>query len=89
MGGCTRRGVHVRPLHTPRVGAGNAINVDNAETLEIAGNVVERAYHAGINVRGAKISSNVRDCPLVRILIYQNKVTDAIRTGDDCGNIET
>ena len=76
-------------LRSPRVGATNAINVENAETLEIAGNVVERAWHAGINVRGGKISGNVRDCPLTRILIYQNKVTDSIRTGDDCGNIET
>ena len=76
-------------LRSPRVGAGDAINVDNAETLEVAGNVVERSWHAGINVRGAKISGNVRDCPLSRILIYQNKVTDSIRTGDDCGNIET
>jgi hypothetical protein len=76
-------------LRSQRVGAANAINVDNAETLEIAGNVVSRAWHAGINVRGAKISSNVRDCPLTRILIHQNKVTDSIRTGDDCGNIET
>ena len=76
-------------LRSQRVGATNAINVENAETLEIAGNVVERAWHAGINVRGAKISSSVRDCPLTRILIYQNKVTDSIRTGDDCGNIET
>jgi len=76
-------------LRSPRVGAGNAINVDNAETLEVAGNVVQRAWHAGINVRGAKISGNVRDCPLSRILVYQNKVTDSIRTGDDCGNIET
>jgi len=76
-------------LRSPRVGAANAINVDNAEILEVAGNVVERAWHAGINVRGAKISSNVRDCPLTRILIYHNKVTDSIRTGDDCGNIET
>ena len=76
-------------LRSPRVGAANAINVVNAETLEIAGNIVSRAWHAGINVHGAKISSNVRDCPLTRILIYQNKVTDSIRTGDDCGNIET
>ncbi len=76
-------------LRSVRVGAADAINVDNAETLEVAGNVVERAWHAGINVRGAKISSNVRDCPLTRILIYRNKVTDSIRTGDDCGNIET
>ena len=76
-------------LRSPRVGAADAINIDNAETLEVAGNVVERAWHAGINVRGSKISGNVRDCPLTRILIYQNKVTDSIRTGDDCGNIET
>jgi hypothetical protein len=76
-------------LRSPRVGAANGINVDSAETLEIVGNVVERAWHAGINVHGSKRSSNVRDCPLTRILIHQNKVTDAIRTGDDCGNIET
>lgn len=52
-------------------------------------NFVERAWHAGINVRGAKISGSVTDCPLARTLIYQNKVTDSIRAGDDCGNIET
>jgi hypothetical protein len=80
---------HRTGLRSPRVGACNAINVDNAETLQVAGNVVERAWHAGINVRGSKISGNVRDCPLTRILIYQNKVLDSIRTGDDCGNIET
>ena len=84
-----RNRLHRTGLRSFRVGAANAINVDNAEILEIAGNVVTRAWHAGINVRGAKISSNVRDCPLTRILIYQNKVTDSIRTGDDCGNIET
>lgn len=76
-------------LRPPRVGSGNAINLDNPQTLEVAGNVVDRAWHAGINVRGAKISGNLRDCPLSRLLIHQNKVTNAIRTGDDCGNIET
>jgi len=84
-----RNRLHRTGLRSPRVGAGNAINVDNAEILEIAGNVVTRAWHAGINVHGSKISSNVRNCPLTRILIYQNKVVDSIRTGDDCGNIET
>ncbi len=84
-----RNSLYRTGLRSPRVGAANAINVANAETLEIAGNVVARAWHAGINVHGAKISGNVRDCPLTRILIYQNKVTDSIRTGDDCGNIET
>jgi hypothetical protein len=76
-------------LRSPRVGASDAINVDNAETLVVAGNIVERSWHAGINVRGAKISGNVRDCPFSRMLIFQNRVTDSIRTGDDCGNIET
>ncbi len=84
-----RNSLYRTGLRSPRIGAANAINVDNAETLEVAGNVVSRAWHAGINVRGSKISSNVRDCPLTRILIHQNKVTDSIRTGDDCGNIET
>ena len=84
-----RNSLHETGHRSPRVGATNAINVVNAETLEVAGNIVSRAWHAGINVHGSKISSNVRDCPLTRILIHQNKVTDSIRTGDDCGNIET
>ena len=54
-------------LRSPRVGAVIAINVDNAVKLEVSGNVVERSCHEGINVRGAKISGNVRDCPLSRI----------------------
>ena len=73
----------------PRIGSSNAIDVACAETVEIAGNNVDRPWHAGINVHGAKISGNARDVPLSRILIYQNRVLDGIRTGDDCGNIET
>jgi hypothetical protein len=76
-------------LRSMRIGSCNAINAINAETLEIAGNIAERPYHCGINVFGAKRSHSVKDCPLTRILIYQNKVTDGIRLGDDCGNIET
>ncbi|EFK97687.1 Protein containing Laminin G domain [sediment metagenome] len=75
-----------RPM---RVGSANAIDVSNGQTVEIAGNIIEKPWHAGVNVHGAKISGNVRDVPLVRVLIYQNKVIDGIRTGDDCGNIET
>lgn len=75
-----------RPM---RVGSANAIDVTNGQTVEIAGNIIDTPWHAGVNVRCAKISGNVRDVPLSRVLIYQNKVTDGIRTGDDCGNIET
>jgi hypothetical protein len=72
-----------------RVGSANAIDVGNAQTVEIAGNIIDRPWHAGINVRCAKISGNLRDVPLSRVLIHHNRVIDGIRTGDDCGNIET
>lgn len=72
-----------------RVGSANAIDVGNAQTVEIAGNIIDRPWHAGINVHCAKISGNLRDVPLSRVLIHHNRVIDGIRTGDDCGNIET
>ena len=72
-----------------RVGSANAIDVACGQTVEIAGNIIDTPWHAGINVYGAKINNNLRDVPLSRILIYQNKVVNGIRTGDDCGNIET
>jgi hypothetical protein len=72
-----------------RVGSGNAIDIDCAQTVEIAGNIIDTPWHAGINVFGGKRGNHLGDVPLTRILIYQNKVTDGIRTGDDCGNIET
>ncbi len=76
-------------LRSQRVGSGNAIDIQCGQTVEVAGNIIETPWHAGINVFGAKINANIGDIPLSRILIYQNKVTDGIRTGDDCGNIET
>ncbi|MDO8542176.1 MAG: LamG domain-containing protein [Opitutaceae bacterium] len=75
-----------RPM---RVGSANAIDVGNAQTVEIAGNIIDRPWHAGVNVHAAKISGNLRDVPLSRVLIHHNRVIDGIRTGDDCGNIET
>jgi hypothetical protein len=73
----------------PRVGSSNAIDVGCGETVEVAGNIIDQPWHAGVNVHGGKISGNARDIPLSRILVYQNRVIDGIRQGDDCGNIET
>lgn len=73
----------------PRIGSSNAIDVAGGRLVEIAGNIIDMPWHAGVNVHGAKISGNTRDVPLVRLLIHQNRVVDGIRTGDDCGNIET
>jgi hypothetical protein len=76
-------------LRSQRAGAGNGIDVACPETLEIAGNIIDTPWHAGINVFGGKRGGHLRDVPLTRILIHQNKVVNGIRTGDDCGNIET
>lgn len=50
-----------------RVGSPNAIDVANGETVEIAGNIIDRPWHAGVNVHCAKISGNGRNqyavCP--------------------------
>ena len=72
-----------------RIGSANGIEVTCGQTVEIAGNIIVTPWHAGINVFGGKLNGNLGDIPLTRILIYQNKVTDGIRVGDDCGNIET
>ena len=72
-----------------RVGSANGIDIECGQTVEVGGNIVDRPWHAGVNVHCAKINDNVRDVPLSRVLIYQNRVIDGIRTGDDCGNIET
>ncbi len=72
-----------------RVGSANGIEIGCAQTLEVAGNIIDTPWHAGINVYGGKINNHLGDVPLSRTLIYQNKVVDGIRTGDDCGNIET
>jgi hypothetical protein len=72
-----------------RIGSSNGIDVANGETMEIAGNIVERPWHAGLYIRCGKLDGIHRDIPLSRVLMYQNKVIDGIRTGDDCGNIET
>jgi len=76
-------------LRPTRFGSGPAISVTNAETLEIAGNIIDRCYSIGINVRGAKRTGASWDCPLVRILIHHNKVTNSLLSTDDYGGIET
>lgn len=84
-----RNYIYKTGLRSQRTGSSNAINVICGQTVEIAGNIIETPWHAGINVFGGKLGGHLGDVPLSRILIYQNKVTDGIRTGDDCGNIET
>jgi hypothetical protein len=76
-------------LRPTRFDIGIAINLHWPKTVEIAGNIIDRCYSGGINVYGGKRGGSVRDCPLSRILIHHNKVTDSILSTDDVGGIET
>ncbi|MFC1806172.1 right-handed parallel beta-helix repeat-containing protein, partial [Planctomycetota bacterium] len=76
-------------LRPSRFGQGQALTITNAQTLEVAGNILDRCYSAGINVFGGKASRAVTHRPFVRLLIHHNKVTDPLLNNDDFGGIET
>jgi hypothetical protein len=70
-------------------GQGTALEVEYAETAEVAGNVFERICAQGIDVHGAKASGAATDRPFTRILIHHNKAVDTLLNVDDFGGIET
>ena len=76
-------------MRPTRFNLGDAIDVLNAQTVEVAGNVLDRLYSIGINVAGAKRNGSANDVPLSRILIHHNKVTNSLLSNDDFGGIET
>lgn len=76
-------------LRPSRYGHGHAIEIDCAETAEVAGNVGHRLYGSGIFVFGGKRSGAKADRPLVRILIHHNKIVDSLLNNNDWGGIET
>ncbi len=72
-----------------RYGQGHAIEIRFAETLEVAGNHLDRLYGSGIFVFGGKDQVAKVDRPLTRILIHHNKVVDSMLNNNDWGGIET
>jgi len=76
-------------LRPTRFELGFAVNILNPQTAEVAGNIVDRCYCGGINVHGGKRGGALRDCPLSRLVIHHNKVTDCLLSSDDFGGIET
>jgi len=75
-----------------RYGSGHAVTVSFAETMEVAGNILDRVWGAGIFLFGGKGSRNsnaLRDVPLCRLLVHHNKVTDSLLNTNDWGGIET
>ena len=84
-----RNRLHEVGRRPSRYGQGAAIDVANARTVEIAGNVVTRAWGLGINAVGGKRSGAAWDVPLSRVLIHHNKVVDPLLNNNDFGGIET
>lgn len=70
-------------------GQGEALEIDYAETAEVAGNIFDRVCAQGIDVHGGKQSRAAMDRPFTRILIHHNKAVDTLLNVDDFGGIET
>lgn len=70
-------------------GQGVALQIDYAQTAEVAGNIFNRVCSQGIDVHGAKPSGASTDRPFTRLLIHHNKVVDSLLNNDDFGGIET
>ena len=68
---------------------GVALEVEYAETAEVAGNMFARICAQGIDVHGAKASGAATDRPFTRILVHHNKAIDTLINVDDFGGIET
>ncbi|HBC88542.1 MAG TPA: hypothetical protein DCZ94_16465 [Lentisphaeria bacterium] len=72
-----------------RYAQGHNLLITGAETLDVAGNVVDRAYGSGIHIFGGKNNWNAGNRPFTRILIHNNKVMDTLLNTNDWGGIET
>ncbi len=68
---------------------GVGLEIEYAQTAEVAGNLFERICAQGIDVHGAKASGAATDRPFARILIHHNKAVDTLINVDDFGGIET
>lgn len=68
---------------------GVALEVEYAQTAEVAGNFFDRICAQGIDVHGAKASGAATDRPFARLLVHHNKAIDTLINVDDFGGIET
>jgi concanavalin A-like lectin/glucanase superfamily protein len=58
------------------------------ETAEIAGNIIDRSWGSGLFVFGGKVSGEIGEVPLTRILIHHNRITNAMLACNDYGGLE-
>jgi hypothetical protein len=81
------RNIGARRLH--HWGAGlHALNIEGGEVVEVAGNVTDRTWGAGIRVFvGGDYSRGMVERPLIRSRIHHNKVTNSLLGLQDYGGI--
>jgi hypothetical protein len=72
-----------------RSDSAHAVCVNFAETLEVAGNMLDRTYGSGLFIFTGKGSGQTRDRPLARTLIHHNKAVQTLLAANDWGGIET
>ncbi len=84
-----RNRIHHVGFRNARGRYSSGLQVECANTAEIAGNVVTRTAEQGIEVYGGKRSGETHDAPLSRWCIHHNKVVDSLLAGSDWGGIET
>ncbi len=77
--------VGTRPMRSEH---GHALRVGFPNLMEVAGNVLDRCWGAGIFLFGGKGGGRHDAVPLGRYLVHHNKVTDPLLNTNDWGGIE-
>ncbi|MFW5864370.1 MAG: LamG-like jellyroll fold domain-containing protein [bacterium] len=85
-----RNNVYLTGFNPHRGSHGHTIRSSFAESIEIAGNILDKTYGSGIFIFGGKGSGQgTDDRPFSRIVIHHNKVTNPLLNTNDWGGIET
>ena len=84
-----RNKLHVIGKRPFRQNWGHAICIEFPETMQLAGNILDRCYGSGIFVFGGKGGGDTRDVANSRSLIHDNRVVDSLLSANDWGGIET
>ncbi|MGI5869262.1 MAG: LamG domain-containing protein [Kiritimatiellia bacterium] len=72
-----------------RSDSAHAVHIGFPQTLEVAGNILERTYGAGLFIFMGKRNETTKDVPLARGLVHHNKVVQPLLAANDWGGIET
>jgi len=84
-----RNRLHLIGLRTFRQDHSHALVVSFPQTMEVAGNILDRCTGAGLFLFGGKGSGDPAEVPLIRNLVHHNRSYQALLSANDWGSIET